>query len=257
MALASIAGRDHVAGQSEQLHQLDLVIADVDFPPSMLHRGSGWVFVMIVVPAFADGQHSDQPIVATVFTSFVIAITEHVAERIHGPGDVPDADDANNRSPYNHARAQLRGGCQVAARSETDQCADQKVNGNLTQDVEELQVRIGFESHVERIAQKILCELFQSSDAIRLPIDVHQPTHVRPKEIDAWAVRIWNFIGVNVMHAMNGDPTSWRVFHAADADDRDDVFHPFRRLEAAMSQQTVITDRDALSENVDTNDAKR
>ena len=59
-----------------------------------------------------------------------------------------------------------------------------------------------------------------------------------------------------MMHSMNRNPACWCVFHAADSDDRDDVFHPLRRLETSMSQKSVVADGDSLAKNVDANDAK-
>ena len=71
---------DDLRGQSQSFKQLDLVVADIDFPPSMLDAGGRGVFMVIVVPAFADSNQRDQPVVATVFAGFVVAIAEHMAQ---------------------------------------------------------------------------------------------------------------------------------------------------------------------------------
>ena len=46
----------------------------------MLDAGGRGVFMVIVVPAFADSNQRDQPVVATVFAGFVVAIAEHMAQ---------------------------------------------------------------------------------------------------------------------------------------------------------------------------------
>ena len=153
MALATTARRNDIAGQAHQFHQLNFVITDVDFPPAMLHGRGGWIFVMVVVPAFTDGQDSDEPVVATVFARFIVAVAEHVAQRIHGPSNVPHANDANDRSPHYHARAQLSCRCEIAAGREADQSTEQEVRWYLSENVEELKKWIRLESHVERISQ--------------------------------------------------------------------------------------------------------
>ena len=97
---SQVSRGDHVGGQAEFFEQLDFVVADVDFPPSVLEARGGRVFVMVVVPAFTDRQKGNEPVVATVFVGFVVLIAEHVTERVYRPRDVPNGDDANVDAPH-------------------------------------------------------------------------------------------------------------------------------------------------------------
>ena len=55
-AMALLTKRDDVRRQAKFLQQFDLVIADVDFPPTMLDRARRRIFVMIVMPTLTDRQ---------------------------------------------------------------------------------------------------------------------------------------------------------------------------------------------------------
>ena len=43
---------------------------------------------MVVVPTFAVTPQRDQPVVAAVVASLIVAIARDVRERVHGPGSV-------------------------------------------------------------------------------------------------------------------------------------------------------------------------
>ena len=69
--------------------------------------GAPWLGVVIVVPAFAVGEHCDQPVVAAVIGRVVCACAPDMGQRIHRPGDVPDNNRAQEHAPDQQAEAQL------------------------------------------------------------------------------------------------------------------------------------------------------
>jgi len=123
---------DHFGGQAQLFEQLDLVIADIDFPPSMLDAGGRGIFVMVVVPTFANGEQGHQPIVAAVFACFVISVPKHMTEGIDRPSDVPYGDDTQVYAPDDHAQGDLhRAGLSPA--DPTDQVTGDKEDWQLRQ----------------------------------------------------------------------------------------------------------------------------
>ena len=98
----------------------------------MLKASGGWIFVMVVVPAFAYRQQCHQPIVAAMLFSLVVLIAKHVAQRIDRPRDMPNSDDANVDSPDDHAHAKLQGAGLPPA-NPTDDVAQDKEYWDLSQ----------------------------------------------------------------------------------------------------------------------------
>jgi len=62
---------------------------------------------MVVVPTFAVGQQSEQPIVTTVLTGLVISVTPHVGCRIDRPGDMPSVNGPHNDRPKKERRGKF------------------------------------------------------------------------------------------------------------------------------------------------------
>lgn len=79
---AKVAGRNHLRGQPEFLEQLDLIVGDVDFPPTMLVGGARWIVMVVVVPPFAHGQDRDEPVVPAVIVGLVVRVAEEMGQRV-------------------------------------------------------------------------------------------------------------------------------------------------------------------------------
>ena len=75
------------------------VIGDVDFPPEEALAGAGHVVVMIVVPAFAEGQKGEKPVVAAGVGGLKAARAEKMRERIDGEGVMPEERGAEAEAP--------------------------------------------------------------------------------------------------------------------------------------------------------------
>ena len=79
----------HIVDQAEFLEDPDRQPTDIEFPPLMSVRGGSLVGMMVVVPAFAVGDQTDQPVVATVVLGLVVPVAPDVGHGVDTPGDVP------------------------------------------------------------------------------------------------------------------------------------------------------------------------
>src|SRR5216683_4783204 len=75
-----------VPNDAEPGQNLQRVISDVDLPPVEALARRGHEVMMVVVPAFAERQQCEQPVVLAGVTGFIAARTEEVRERIDGEG---------------------------------------------------------------------------------------------------------------------------------------------------------------------------
>ena len=62
-----------VPRQADLFHHPDAPVGDVDFPPAVALAGDALVGVVVVVPAFAEGEDADPPEVAAVVGRLVVA----------------------------------------------------------------------------------------------------------------------------------------------------------------------------------------
>lgn len=217
----------------------------------MLHAGRRGIFVMVVVPAFANGEQCHQPVVAAVFAGLVIAVPEHVTERVYRPSDVPYGDDAQVHTPDHHAQSELHR-ASLPPTDPTDYVTRRKEDRQLRKTDVKIRQRTFFHVHVERVSQKILRKLFDCTDGVCFSVIDHQPTEVGPKKIDQGRMGVGLVIGVNVVNTMNRNPASRGILKAADTENSKRMFHPPRGFETAVRQQSMVADRDALTEHMDT-----
>src|ERR1700736_3540465 len=89
--------REHVGGDFAEVpddtapgKNLQGVVGDVDFPPEKTLAGGGHEVMVVVVPAFAEGQQRQEPVVLAGVVGFVAARTEQMGERIDGKRVVPE-----------------------------------------------------------------------------------------------------------------------------------------------------------------------
>src|SRR5207245_11221431 len=62
---------------------------------------------MVVVPALAEHEQRDKPIVASLVTRTVVLVTEHVADRVHAEGRVLVREDPDEPAPHETLDARL------------------------------------------------------------------------------------------------------------------------------------------------------
>ena len=87
--------------------------------------------------------------------------------------------------------------------------------------------------------------LLHRADRAGRRVVIEQPVEVRPEEVDERAVRIGLFVGKDVMHPVDGHPLGRRVLQRALGEQRETVLEPLGQHEAAVSQQSVVAERDA------------
>src|SRR5579883_186863 len=70
------------------LQQADREAGEVELPPAQAVEGAAREGVMVVVPAFAQRQQADQPLIAAAVPRAEGAAAEGMANRVHAPGHV-------------------------------------------------------------------------------------------------------------------------------------------------------------------------
>src|SRR4051812_42618607 len=104
-ALGDVLDADDVPGEADLFHEPDGPVGHVDFPPAVTLTGDALIGVVVVVPAFVEGEDADPPEVAAVVSGFVVAVTPKVGGRVDEPGDVQHVDHANAETPEDHRPA--------------------------------------------------------------------------------------------------------------------------------------------------------
>ena len=88
-----------VPGQAEELERLDDVPGGVDLVPLEAVPAGLLEGVVVVVPALAEGQDADDPVVHRDVARVPVLVAPHVAHRVHRPGDVPHPDHPEEEAP--------------------------------------------------------------------------------------------------------------------------------------------------------------
>ena len=87
------------ADQAEPGEEFEAVVGEIDLPPVKTLAGGGHEVVVIVVPAFAEGNEGQEPIIFAGVGGGKAALAEDVRERIDGEGTVPQEDGAEEEAP--------------------------------------------------------------------------------------------------------------------------------------------------------------
>src|SRR5258706_7919163 len=87
------------ADDAEPREELQAVVGEIDLPPIKTLAGGGHEVVMIVVPAFAEGDQGEQPVVLAGVGGREAALAKDVGERIDGERAVPEEDGAQEKAP--------------------------------------------------------------------------------------------------------------------------------------------------------------
>ncbi len=91
-------------------------------------------------------------------------------------------------------------------------------------------------------------------EAICVAVVKHEPAAVSPQKGDERAVWIILMIRVVVVTTMGRDPARWRVFHAAQCDDDEEVLEPLWKFGCFMREDAVIAQIYSLAKDEDAND---
>src|SRR6266699_5751136 len=89
-----------VPDDAEPGHDFQRVVGDVDLPPKESLARRGHEVMMIVVPAFAEGEQREEPVVAAGVGGLVAARAKEVRERIDGESVMPQKHRAQAEAPH-------------------------------------------------------------------------------------------------------------------------------------------------------------
>ncbi len=96
--LACVGDLD-VPDEPEPLEDADHPPRQVDLKPVEAVPRGGGERVVVVVPALAEDEERDQPVVAGLVAGAVVLTPEHVADRVHAEGRVLVGEDADEAAP--------------------------------------------------------------------------------------------------------------------------------------------------------------
>ena len=180
---------------------------------------------MVVMPAFAESEHSDPKAVFGSVASGEPLRSPHVRGRVHQPRSVQTKDRAEEDAPHHIL---------PAAESKYDQ--PQYADGNPMPFADPY-METTF-AQVGNIRQKLLGLVVH-----RFPRN--DPARMCPEASIARRMWISFFIGILVMHPVRRDPCDGPAFQRQRAADGEKIFNPLWGLVSTMSKQPVVAHTNA------------
>src|SRR5207249_10913811 len=89
-----------IPDDAEPGHDFQRVIGDVNLPPEKALARRSHKVMMVVVPAFSEGEERQQPIVTAGVRGFVAPRPEEVRERVDGKSVMPQKNGAQTETPH-------------------------------------------------------------------------------------------------------------------------------------------------------------
>ncbi len=177
--------------------------------------------MVVVVPAFAEGQERDPEAVARIVCGVKAPRAPQMSRRIHQPGEVQPQCHAQKDGPQGHLPTQYS--------------QDQEARNRQGYPVPAADPDM--EAVIHQVPS-IGCTLFGSP--------VHRfaagdPTHVRPPFAVARRMRIARLVRVSMVEAMNRNPEDGTALERHCAENSEQVFQPLRGLVRSMGQQAVVS----------------
>src|SRR5260370_36326871 len=90
---------------TQELQDLNVDPGYVEFIPGQSVARRGWMRVVIVMPAFAEGDEGDPPTIARVVACVEAALAPHMRDGVDQPGSVQSEGHANSRAPQHERQA--------------------------------------------------------------------------------------------------------------------------------------------------------
>src|SRR5947207_5568029 len=202
------------------------VVSDVDFPPEEALTGAGHVMVMIVVPAFAEGHESKEPVVAAGVRRLITARTEKMRERIDGEGVMPEG-----------------GGGEAEAPEDERKAADEKKRDNEN----------SWRNEIVFVEPAKFGKFGEVADVVDPCADVlvgNNPAEMRPEKTEErWGMEIVFLIGEAVMMAMVSSPPENALLRGGHGHEGDDELKGAAGFIGAMRKIAVIAGGDEKHAN--------
>jgi hypothetical protein len=199
--------------------------------------------VVIVVPAFAAGEHGDPEAVAGIVAGFEAAAAPEMGGGVDQPGGVQAEGNAEEDAPEDHLDAAHEAVVDPTPEAKEDRPAgDERDPVVLAHpDVEAVAGEIG------NVAGEGLVLACMDLPRTIQPMCAHQGLRFG-------SVRIAGLVAVLMMNAVDSNPEDRSAFERERGADSEEVFNPLGSLEAAMREQAVIADADAEVDGQDPKD---
>jgi hypothetical protein len=214
-----------VPGEAEEAEDGDAVPVGIELIPGEAVTGGLGVGVVVVVPAFAEGEEGDPEAVAGGVGGVEATRAPHVGGGVDEPGGVEAEDGAEEDSPE-----EIRPSAECE-KSEAEDGDGQPVP-LADPDVELVFAEIG------DVGEKIGGVVVHGGAG-------EEPAHVGPEAAFAGGVRVTCLVGVLVMHAVGGYPEDRTALQGECAADGEEILHPLRSFVTAMGEEAMVAHTDA------------
>jgi hypothetical protein len=216
-----------VPGQADEAECGDAVPVGVELVPGEAVARGLWMGVVVVVPAFAEGEKCDPEAVAGGVRCGEAARTPHVGCRVDQPGGVQADDGAQEDAPE-------------YAGPSSDEVEDYREDG------------VGHPVPAADPDVELVLAQFGNEGEKFVRVGVHgaagdEPAHVGPEAAVVGRVRVACLVGVLVMHAVDGYPEDGAALHGEGGADGEEVLHPLGSFVSAVGEQAVVSHADAES----------
>lgn len=224
-------------GETEFAEDPNAVVVDIELVPCETVACADGVGVVVVVPAFATGEHGDPPVVAGVVFGFEAAFAPEVSGGVDQPGGVKADGDAEEGSPEDHAEsADDVVACRCECRAEGDLKQTSDYQGKVV---------IFAEPDVNRVLSEVGSVAAEEGGFGVKRATGEDPTGVSPPGAVVRSVWVAFVVGVLVMDAMGGYPEDRTALEREAAAHGDEVLDPLGNPVAAMGEQAVVGHADA------------
>src|SRR5829696_7931620 len=227
-----VLGALDVPDEAELLQRPDDRVGGVGLEAAQAVAGGGRERVVAVVPALAERDHRDEPVVAALVLDRERPAAVHVADRVDAPGRVVEQEHAHEAGPDEGGEAgEQRAARERKAEHERDRQAEQRPQREVLVDPADRRV-------LAQVGREAL-----GGGALAL----EQPAHVGVPEagqhtahalgvVRVRGVRVALLVGEGVVAAMVGDPVDHGALYGHRAEDRERRAQPRLRLEGAVGE---------------------
>mmetsp|Transcript_36684 Transcript_36684/g.93767 ORF Transcript_36684/g.93767 Transcript_36684/m.93767 type:complete len:201 (-) Transcript_36684:854-1456(-) len=191
-SLLRLRGQLHCRSQADRLESRDDHPSHVDLPPLESMPGAELKGVVVVVPALAEREHANPPVVPAQVASVVVLASPYMSSAVHKPGDVVHPDGPQGAAP-NHGRKASKG---IEGRKGGNNVPD---IGLLNKPVEPLLLHVVSVGPVRHAGLHSLV--------------IQQPSSMTPPEAFKGRVRVQRRVAVQVVVPVAADPLDGVALH--------------------------------------------
>ena len=222
--------RLQVPDQAEFGHEFEAVVGEVDLPPVEALAGAAHVAVVVVVPAFAEGDEGKPEIVATLVGGFEALFAPDVGEAVDEKSAVEEEDGADEKAPDEKL---------TAVGAEPGGVFFEEPAGGVEGEAQQ-----GGDDEIEAVQEdqlRILGEVFDGAVVGGEILAAGHPADVAPDEtVNQRRVRIFRGVRVLVVMPVGGGPPEGTTLDREIPPAGEDELHETRGLEGAMREIPMV-----------------